>query len=330
MFSFDISTIIISYLKLCQLSNFFSGDIDYKSRFSYSGWLDDDYVNILNLFPNIVLKNMYLERDKIVDDNGSILSNHDDIIMMLYSKYSVNSSMSGVNFLSIKNVSTQLIEQIHLFKNLESVTFYECDDTMKLNGLEKCVNLHTIKMLFRNEDMKNSYIIGDDVRVLSMCPRLKRLELSGILNVSFGFGNIGEQILSCCGLRHFKYVCCDTLDSLCSLARGISCIHGCSNLRTFRLEECHLEKLDELPNYNLIGVSLRECRWLKSVNALGKCRGLRWVNLSGCVSLENISVLGKCRRLRWVNLSGCVGLKDISVLKKCRGYEMGGWEDLKI
>lgn len=289
VFSFDVSTIIISYLKLDQLFGFCSEfGVDYRSRsrFMFDGSIGEGDMCIFKYFPNIVLKNMYLDSSRIVD------------------ACSIHLLASNVLLLSIKRADDWSIKLLCLFEKLECVVLDGCEDNMKLFGMERCVNLHTVKMLFNNE-----YINDDDVRVLSMCSNLKRLELRGCFDVTSQRGYNNFEKLSCGNLRHFKYVCREReMGRYCSFTCGnFSCIRECTNLRTFRLEGCGLKKLGEL-NCDLVGISLKGCDRLEDINVLGKCEKLRWIDLRGCTSLRDIFVLKKCEKLRIVDLRGCVSL----------------------
>jgi len=168
---------------------------------------------------------------------------------------------------------------------------------------------------------------------LLSCPNLRRLELSGCL-----------QLQDMAGLEH-----CGQLTNLaisgCKYlaAPGMKCLSQLNRLDQLSLSSCFaLSSLPRLPPrlrklsldrcINLSGVSVAlisapqlsalaiiECSALQDLAALSDCGCLIKLNLSGCSSVLSTSLPSGLQEL---NLSGCRQLADLSELTSCRSLRV--------
>lgn len=312
------------YLKPEQLINFFRDFfIPFNTKCVYDGvglgLVDKSAKYVFSFFPNMVVRDVSVYwGDLIVLDEecqnryGRKMCYKYEMRYSLY-KYDLDHKI-GISSMVICNVNNDDICLLRdYYSGVKTVVFYGCDSMMELYGLEKCLELSTVKM-YLTEDC--GIIHDDDAYVLSVCPNLINLELRGIISTSISTTSATSDISDisdishntftkfyCKKLRSFKYVCDG--QKCCFKNEGISLVNGCVSLRVLEIKDCCLKSMNGLLNYDLVRISLRGCTQLVDVSELGKCRKLKWLDLSWCVSLVDVRSLVGCVSLRVLKVVGC-------------------------
>ena len=288
----DVLGVALKYVEPFELVNFFvDNEISLDTKFLYDTdvALNVGSVNsVFGVFPNIVLIGLNLCNVKNNYEMQQISVRLDKLVHLMICG---NGCELDYIFLErCKNIMSLEIKEVNI--NFKNVPVY---------GKLKCVRF--VDCVWKSEDLVFS-MCHRDLRVIDIpfrtvnktlfdffgkCLNLTKLCMNGYSNLKWE----GRE-LCCKRLRVLKIRMCSYPN-----LKNLMVAKGCIKLR--KIDASGVESIVSTDGIEGLGVRkiiLANCWKLISVERLGECRRLRYLDISGCDKIESYDFLDRCVALK--------------------------------
>ena len=178
------------------------------------------------------------------------------------------------------------VEELYVCEGLKKVDICSCGGLRRIIGLEKCVDLENVRI-------KSCNRLGE-VPDLSGCGKLRefnlidcRVETVGLKGKGKGWGGLEKLDLKYC----FDIKSIDDLDL-------------CFSLKFVSFVDLNIMCLPDFGNNVLERIDLCNCKYLRDISGLKKCRYLEKIRLISCILIEDLHCLHQCANLEIVQVLG--------------------------
>lgn len=335
----DVARIVIVYLELEQIYNFFDlcgVNYDIKFKCVVRRIYDNEWKGVLSVFPNVVVDQVYLH------NFGSDRFDWNCVDLTLYSCTATSFCVGkGVKRLYVNYCKFLKVLDLTKCVDLEKIMIISCPELKDIIGIDGLSELRCVsgELWWKNgifnmlPILREICVWGDCVDVISGFGEKFGEDVRKVDLIRSDLRNI-DGLMRCGKIRELRLRDClgfDVIRSLMCLTRlvklvlinfdcvDLDALGKCKRLRSLRIESGkNLVSIEGLRGcVELKIVKIRMCTKLCVIDALGELKKLRKLRLSN-VGISDVDVLGKCDRLSEVCISGAWMLGNVNGLGKCK------------